>query len=182
MRDRKWRFELYSIWDHTGLEVHLGRMAEKGWLLEKVSNFGWTYRRIEPKKLTFCVTYYPKASDFAPEISEEQETFYAFCQHTGWKLAASCAQLQVFYNERENPTPIETDPILELDTIHRTMKRSALFSHFLLAALALLQGGMLVSWLLRDPVRQLSSASDSSLHSWARNSGVTLSRISTIWS
>lgn len=159
MRDKKWRFELYSIWDHTGLEAHLARMAEEGWLLEKVSNFGWTYRRIAPQKLTFCVTYYPKASDFAPEISEEQKTFYAFCQHTGWELAASCAQLQVFYNERENPVPIETDPLLELDTIHRTMKRSALLSHFLLAVLALLQGGMFLSGLRRNLIGQLSSAS-----------------------
>lgn len=159
MKDKKRRFEFYSIWDHTGLEAHLARMAEKGWLIEKIDSFGWVYRRIEPKKLTFCVTYYPKASDFAPGPTEDQETFYEFCQYAGWELAASCAQLQVFVNQRENPIPIETDPALELDTIHRTMKRSALISHILLAVLALLQGGMLVSNLLRNPIRMLSSSS-----------------------
>ena len=112
MKDIKRRVELYSLWDHTGLEAHLARMAEKGWLIEKISNFFWIYRRIEPKKITFCVTYYPKATVFTPEPSEDQETFYEFCQYAGWELAASCAQLQIFRNERENPTPIETDPVL----------------------------------------------------------------------
>ena len=159
MRDKKRRFEFYSIWDHTGLEAHLGRMAEKGWLVEKIDSFGWTYRRIEPRKLAFCVTYYPKASDFAPGPTEDQETFYSFCRHTGWELAASCAQLQVFYNQREDPVPIETDPALELDTIHRTVKRSTLPSMGALAAVALLNGSLLIADLLRDPIRALSSTS-----------------------
>lgn len=159
MKGKKRRFEAYSIWDHTGLEAHLARMAEKGWLVEKIDNFGWVYRRIEPQKITFCVTYYPKASDFAPEVPEEQETFYAFCRHTGWELAASCAQLQVFYNEREDPVPIETDPVMEVETIHRAFRRSTLPTTGLLGLLALLNGGMFLSGLLRDPVQQLSSAS-----------------------
>lgn len=159
MKDTKKRLEFYSIWDHTGLESHLTRMAEQGWLLEKIGSFVWVYRRIEPKKLTFCVTYYPKASGFAPGPSEDQETFYAFCRHAGWELAASCAQLQVFVNEREDPVPIETDPLLELDTIHRTVKRSTLPAQGMLALLALLNGGMVLSRLLRDPVETLSSAS-----------------------
>ena len=159
MKDTKRRFEFYSLWDHTGLEAHLARMAEKGWLVEKIDNFGWVYRRIEPKKLAFCVTYYPKATAFTPEPTEDQETFYELCQHAGWELAASCDQLQVFCNERENPTPIETDPVLELDTIHRTVKKSSLLSQFLLILLALLQGGLLVSRFLKDPIGLLSSAS-----------------------
>ena len=159
MNDIKRRFELYSIWDHTGLEAHMTRMAEKGWLIDKIGNFFWIYRRIEPKKLSFCVTYYPKATAFTPEPTEDQQTFYEFCQYAGWELAASCAQLQVFVNERENPTPIETDPVLELDTIHRTVKKSTLLSHFLLTLVALMQGGVLVSSFRRDPIGLLSSAS-----------------------
>ena len=159
MKDKKRRVELYSLWDHTGLEAHLTRMAEKGWLIEKIGSFSWVYRRIEPQKLSFCVTYYPKATAFTPEPTEDQETFYEFCQYAGWELAASCAQLQVFVNERGNPTPIETDPVLELDTIHRTAKKSTLLSQFLLILVALLQGVMLISRFLRDPIGLLSSAS-----------------------
>lgn len=97
-------------------------MAEKGWLLEEMSSYFWTYRRIAPKKIHFFVSYYPKASDFDPEPSEEQKDFQDFCAHTGWVLAGTSAQMQVFYNEREDPVPIETDPELEISTIDRAAK------------------------------------------------------------
>ena len=68
MKDTKRRIEAFSFFDHTGIARHLTKMAGRGWLLEKISNFGWTYHRIAPKKLTFSVCYYPKASDFALQL------------------------------------------------------------------------------------------------------------------
>ena len=70
MRERKRRLELYSFYDHTGIERHLERMAEKGWMLEKVEKNIWHYRRIRPKKLTCFVTYFPRASELDPEPGE----------------------------------------------------------------------------------------------------------------
>ena len=157
MKDTKRRLETFSFYDRTGLEEHLARMAAEGWLLDKIGQFLWHYRRIEPKKLTFSVTYFPKASAFDPEPSEEQETFYDFCRHTGWVLAASSAQLQVFYNEGPDPVPIETDPVLEVESIHRTMKRSFLPSQLMLLALAVLDVGLLVWRLIDDPIGLLAS-------------------------
>ena len=78
MKDIKRRVELFSLYDRSGMEEHLAKMAEKGWLLEKIGAYLWTYRRIEPKQLTFSVCYFPKASQFDPEPSEAQETFYDF--------------------------------------------------------------------------------------------------------
>lgn len=156
MRDTKRRMELYSFYDRTGLEAHLARMAERGWLLEKIGQFLWHYRRTGPKKLAFSVCYFPKASAFDPEPSEEQETFYDFCEHAGWKLAASSAQLQVFYNEGEDPVPIETDPVEEVDTIHRTVMRSTVPSSLVFLALAVLNAALLVWRLLDDPVLTLA--------------------------
>ena len=62
MKDKKRRIEAFSFFDYTGIARHLSKMAGKGWMLEKITNFGWTYRRITPKKLTFCVCDFPKAS------------------------------------------------------------------------------------------------------------------------
>lgn len=142
MKERMRRFEFYSFFDQKGIEKRLSRMAERGWLLEKFGSWSWVYRRIEPKKLTFCVTYYPGASVFDPEPSEGQSTFYDFCEHTGWEIAASSAQMQIFYNQRENPVPIETDPVVMVDTIHRS-KGNVLRSSIALLAVALLNGGVL---------------------------------------
>ena len=159
MRERKRKFELYSFFDQKGIETHLRRMAARGWLLEKFGSWSWVYRRIEPKELTFCVTYYPGASVFDPEPSEGQSTFYEFCRHAGWELAAASAQMQVFYNERENPVPIETDPVTEVDTIHRS-KGSVMFSNIALLLLALFQGWILWGQVRRHPAETLANVSN----------------------
>lgn len=158
MKDTKRRMELYSFYDRTGLEQHLTRMAEQGWLLDHIGQFLWTYRRVEPRTLTFSVCYFPSASQFDPGPSEAQETFYDFCRHSGWTLAASSAQLQVFYNQRPHPVPINTDPMTELNAIHRTMMRGQLPSHLILLAVALLNAAMLVWRMMDDPVGTLSSS------------------------
>lgn len=159
MKDTKRRFEIYSFYDYTGIAHHLSKMAERGWLIDKISNFGWTYRRISPKKLEFFVSYYPKASEFDPEPTEEQKAFHDFCEHTGWILATTAAQMQVFYNERNNPTPIETDPALEVETIHAAAKKGYLPGYFIWFLLSILYATMFISSLLNDLVGLLSSTS-----------------------
>lgn len=160
MKDKKHVMEFFSFYDCSGLERRLTAMAEKGWLLEKVGSTLWTYRRTESRKLTFCVCWFPKASAFDPEPSEDQQTFYDFCEHTGWTLAASYGQMQVFYNDRPDPVPIETDPVMEVDAIHRAARRTTLPFHLILLVLALLYSGLFVSRLLNDPIGVLSSATN----------------------
>ena len=160
MKEKKRTLEIFSYYDCSRLEKHLTKMAEKGWLLESISSFLWTYRRIEPEKLTFCVCWYPKASAFDPEPSEEQQTFYDFCQHTGWVLAGAFGQMQVFYNEAPDPILIETDPVMEVDAIHRSAKRTFLPSQLVLLVLSLLNGWLFAARLLNDPVGVLASAAN----------------------
>ena len=70
MKDRKWDFIPFSYYDRTGMERHLEQRAAQGWLLERISNFGWYYRRIQPGKIHFTVTHYLRASQFDPEPTE----------------------------------------------------------------------------------------------------------------
>ena len=157
MKDLKRRMELYSLYDRSGMEEHLAQMAEQGWLLEKIGAYLWTYRRIEPKRLTFSVCYFPKASQFDPAPSEEQETFYDFCAHTGWVLAAANAQLQVFYNERPHPVPIETDPVAEVEAFRKDMKKRFLPLCAILLGLGLFYLWYAFSQLRADLIGALSS-------------------------
>lgn len=159
MKTKKRRLEYFSFYNHTGIEQHFSKMAKKGWLIESISNFFWTYRKIEPKDIHFCVSYYPRASDFDPEPSEEQQTFHDFCAHTGWKLACTWHQMQVFYNEKESPIPLDTDPIMEVDTLHRACKKNFLPSYYILLALGLLMGGYFVAGIYFDPIGLLSNSS-----------------------
>lgn len=157
MRKTKRRIEPLSFYDHTGIEKHLEKMALKGWMVERIANYGWIYRRIEPKKLRFCVSYYPKASAFDPEPTEGQRTFFDFCAHTGWILACTSAQMQIFYNEREDPIPIETDPVIEVETIHSVSKRTFLPSQVVSLLLGLLCAFLYAPSVLHAPIDFLSS-------------------------
>lgn len=158
MRKTKLRMEPYSFFDHTGISAHLERMARKGWMIDKIANYGWRYRLMEPKAVHFAVSYYPKASEFDPEPSEDQKIFHDFCAHTGWKLACTSAQMQIFYNEEDYPVPIETDPVLELEAIHASVKKGFLPIYFLLLAVCILQIFTFVSSLRSDPAALLSSS------------------------
>ena len=157
MKPMKRRMEIVSFFDHTGISEHLEKMAAKGWLIEKITNFGWVYRSIEPKKVHFAVSYYPKASEFDPEPTEGQKMFHEFCAHAGWQLACTSAQMQIFFNEQDNPTPIETEPALEVQAIHASAKKGLIPSYILLSACALMNGLLWFSTLLGDPIDLLSS-------------------------
>lgn len=157
MKKTKRRLERFSFFDHTGMERHFEHMAAKGWMVEKAGAL-WRYRRCEPRKLRFAVTFYPRASMFDPEPTEEELTFREFCERTGWKFACSSAQLQIFYNEDPDAVPIDTDPVIELETLQRTFKRAYLPASLVLLGCCLMQFAMLLSDLATRPLYRLSSS------------------------
>ncbi len=157
MKDTKRVFASYSFYDHTGMEKSFEKMAAKGWLVEKPAYLGWRYRRIEPKSLTFTVTYFPGASDFDPVPGDGQQTFWELCELAGWKLACTTGQLQVFYNENPDAVPIETDAILQLENIHASAKRAYLWQYIFYIILGLLYTWMLIGKILYDPAELFSN-------------------------
>jgi len=156
MRKYKYMLAQFTFYDRTGIQKILEEKAEKGWLLDKVSNFGWRFRRIEPKKIHFAVTYFPKASAYDPKPSEYQQDLIDFCDHSGWKLIATAAQMQIFCNEMENPVPIETDPMIELENIHKSAKKNYLPAYYSLGILAAVQIALQVGQLVSFPLTYLS--------------------------
>ena len=156
MKDTKRRFEVFSFFDCDGISRHLEKMAAKGWMIQRLTNFGWIYRRISPKKIKFAVSYYPRASEFDPEPSDDQKTFFDFCAHTGWELACTSAQLQIFYNQRPNPTPIETEPELEVESIHAAAKKGIIVPYLLLLLIAFMQCSFVITGLLGNPISFLA--------------------------
>ena len=67
MRDRKYRFVLYSLYDPDGIRCRLEAMARKGWLLDGIFLSVWRYRRIEPRALPFTVVYDPEIGPYDPD-------------------------------------------------------------------------------------------------------------------
>ena len=159
MKDTKRRMEFFSFYNHTGIENHLSSMAQKGWMIESITNICWTYRKIQPKEIHFTASYYPRASDFDPEPTEEQKEFNEYCARTGWQYVCSWFQMQIFCNETENPLPLDTDPIMEVDNVHRACKRNFLIGYWILFALGFLVSAYSVAGIYFVPIDNLAYAS-----------------------
>lgn len=160
MKESKRQWEHFAFYDKTAIEEKLETMAAQGWMIEQPGNYLWRYRRIEPTRLHFCVTYFPNASEFDPRPTDGQQQMEDFCARDGWILAARWGQMQIFYNTQENPLPIETDPVTQVETIQRAMKRNMLPTHFLLLALCLYQLGFTGWQFLQEPVDFLATPTD----------------------
>lgn len=157
MKDTKRRLMPLTFYDRTGLEKDLKNQAAKGWLLEKCTTIGWVYRRIEPAKIHFSVVYFPAADVFDPHPSDKQQRFQEFCEYTGWELITTNAQMQVFCNHRENPIPIETDPVIEVENIHKSVKKTMIPAYLSNLILAVMQIGLAAQRFSWDPLTELLS-------------------------
>lgn len=110
-------------YDRKRIISYLEKMALKGWMLEKMDNFTWTFRAIEPQKLRFAIAYYTEATEFDSVLSENQLEFIEYCTNSGWKFVSSSVFLYVFYTESENTPELATDPVVEVESIARIFKK-----------------------------------------------------------
>ena len=159
MNRKKREFCTYLNFDYRGVEEHLAKMAARGWRLEKVGTYFWTYRRAEPARVTYAVTYLPDASQFDPDPSEQQASLAELCAAAGWEKAADWGQMQIFVNERPDPVPLETDESVRMEAIRRSMKKDFLLWNRVLLALAAVMTLLQVKTLVTDPIHLLSSNS-----------------------
>ncbi|MBP3352552.1 MAG: DUF2812 domain-containing protein [Lachnospiraceae bacterium] len=139
MKNTKRQFTRFAFYDQTAMEKHFEKMASEGWLIEKISTYFLHYRRIEPQKLHFTVTYFPDASEFDPSPKDKHKMMEDFAARDGWKLLTRWGQMQVFCNEAEKPIPIETDAVTQVENIYRSMKKNLLPAHLMILALAIWQ-------------------------------------------
>ena len=135
----KYRYQipLFAFYDHTGMSCHLEKMARRGWMVDKLGNFLWRYRAIEPQRLRFSIVYFPEVTGFEPGTPEGHQKMEELCDGTGWQLAATAGKFQAYFNEEPDPVELETDPVVQVAVIHRTMKKSLIPAYLLLIVAAL---------------------------------------------
>lgn len=152
----KRRLLQFSFYDRTGIENYLEKQALKGWRLCKIKGPLWCFEKAAPAQVHYSVVYLPAASVYDPEPTDAQKQFVDFCAYTGWQQAAYSGEMQIFYHTDADPVPIETDALLELENIHRAMKKSYLRSMYLLFFVGVLQMAMFISDWLKSPLRVLA--------------------------
>ena len=126
-KETKCGFGGVSMYDQQRIEKKLTEMARKGWLIEEMQNaFFWNYRRIEPKELHFAAVYSAMTFDVDADSAAAQKEKDELCARDGWVAAASWGGngfLRVYYNEQPDPVPIETDPVVQTESIYAAMKK-----------------------------------------------------------
>lgn len=125
-KERKSFRETLHYYDYTAIQEYLEAKALEGWRLVRRPFGGtWEFESIEHQKLHYAVTYLPKYSkedEFL--LSDSKNEYLEFCAKQGWQFACAYKDMVIFYNEEENPTPFQTDPEVELASIHKSvMKR-----------------------------------------------------------
>ena len=138
-RKKRREVNLYSYYDHAGIVRHLEELARQGWQLEKAGSTFFTYHRCDPAELHYAVVYFPKASQFDPEPPAEQREFWELCKATGWELVTSRYQMQIFCNPAKDPTPIETDPVVQVENVRTAMKKGAVRGNWVVLICSCLQ-------------------------------------------
>lgn len=123
MRNIKYARPFLNLYNREGMIRYLEKQARKGWMFAGFGGFGWKFRRIVPKKVHFSIVYFFDASVYDSVPTQELIEFRDYCAHAGWVFVGSSVNMQIFYNESENPTPIETDPVLEVEKIHKVEKK-----------------------------------------------------------
>ena len=150
------RFPFFPFYDRVGMERYLERMAKKGWMLEHMGNYIWTFTACTPKQVHFTVSYYSKGSAFDPELTEGQKMLEELCSHGGWKLMDSQAEIMVFASEEENPIPIHTESATELDQLEKSSTKY-IFGWGVVLFIILVQLLMSIQNLRSNPVPFLAS-------------------------
>ena len=150
MKNVTYRWNTFQLYDCRGVEEHLAAMAAQGWRLERAGGVLWKYRRAEPAKIRYAVTYSGSASRFEPGPTEEEQSLEELCSAAGWIKVSGFLQMQIFSTEDPNAVPLETDEALRLQNIHRCMWRSFLPANLVLLLLMLFIGRdfflALVTW------------------------------------
>lgn len=156
MRNHKFHLQLTGYYDLEGLDKHLETKAAQGWMLEKISLLGWRYRRMEPKRLRFSVTYQNTFSVWDAKDDEEQQAYRDLCRQSGWTLAASQGPVQVFYTEDDDAPPLETDPQMVFRVMDR-LSRTSVINSIVLFFASMLNGSNLLWYVRRCPIDALAS-------------------------
>lgn len=123
MFNTKYRFENILFYDADAISRHLEQMAQKGWMITKISGNLYKYRKTEPKNVKFAVAYFPKVSEYEIYPTEKQRNYLDLCEQMGWQTVILRNQQRILMNEDVNAVEIETDPITQLDNIHATAKK-----------------------------------------------------------
>ncbi len=147
-------------------ERFLEKMAAEGWMLEAISGRVKTvFKKCEPTKLRFSVNVFSEGSEYDTHLLEKNMEYIEYCESVGWKFICAAGCVHVFCSADENTPVIDTDPAMELKTIHKLMWPQKLLIGSLMSVMAIIQIVTSLTWQLN--ITEQNSLSFSNLILWS---------------
>jgi hypothetical protein len=101
---------IYKPYECTAVEEYLGKMSDRGWLLQSVKGSWFKFKKIEPKKIKYSVDVLDKVSIFDHKDSNVALEYREYCYRAGWNYVCQTGKIQIFYTEGDQEiSPIHTD-------------------------------------------------------------------------
>ena len=134
-REEKKVYNSFDLYDTSKTEAYLEKQAANGWLLYEYTGEYWKFRKSEPQRLRYSVAFISDPS------ADKVEEFRQYCAKGGWQSVTGCGHTHIFCSELDNPVPIETDPVLALETVYQLVTKRRRKSWLIMDFLALLYFG-----------------------------------------
>ena len=128
-----YRMPFFRAMDADAVVQYLERKAARGWRLEEAGNFFWRFRRAQPARLTYAVTYFPDASLYGGIRSPEQQELADYCAAAGWAYVTQWLRMQIYCTDQPDPVPLDTDEAQKLETVRAVFRKDRRRNLFLLA-------------------------------------------------
>ena len=159
MKDKKRKLVLLNYHNYKELGSRLEKSASEGLILERINNTLWTFRKSEPQKLKYAVTFFNEGSVFSPSPTDNQLNYLELAKSCGWDFVCEYDKVQVFSSTEDNPIPFETDPHEALDNIHSCSKKF-ISCNILVLAVFLLNLGIKIYSMFVNPILFFDDSQD----------------------
>lgn len=115
---RKYVFCDFREYEGDAFALYLEQMAARGWFAkERIGSTLWRFESGQPAQRRYWAAVMPGSSLLMTEESGEEADYRELCREAGWEPECGDHIWQIFYTERGDSVPVETDPKLRLENI-----------------------------------------------------------------
>lgn len=111
-------------YETKAIEAFFSDMAEAGYLLHKLYGEWCVFRKTEPRKLKFSITYLSRVTVFDEDENETSMTYREYCEQAGWQFVCADYKTQVYCSDAARNLPeVETDERLWFQNVKKRFFR-----------------------------------------------------------
>ena len=105
----KWVIYNFQPHEYKSLELYLEKMLQDGWELVSWSGIFFKFKKVEKSYKKYAVDIMGKFSLVDGIDNDEAREYMDYCKSAGWEYICKNHNIQIYSNELEEATPIQTD-------------------------------------------------------------------------